>query len=119
MNKARKKREKVTLPEIYDSIPGNRHGAARRKQSPHRYPKAPPDNEHLFIYKDFDTSLTQVKTQHRKFPALQDTTKVRGEDLIRDRLLSFKVRNGSIGTFDEKMHHREYTINEKTDARKQ
>ena len=96
-----------------------RHGAKRRKQSPHKYPAAPPDNEHLFIYKDFDTSLTAVKNPHRRLPSLEQTTKMRGEDLIRDRLLSFKVRNGSIGTFDERMRNKEYTINQKSDARRQ
>ena len=47
---------------------------------------------------------------------MQYTTKLRNEDLIRDRLLSFKVRNGSLATFDQR-DRREATINERTEAR--
>lgn len=48
----------------------------------------------MLIYKDFDTSLTKVKTAIRKLPFLEQTTSKRSEDLIRDRLLSFNVKNG-------------------------
>lgn len=50
------------------------------------------------IYKDFDTSLTKVKNAIKKLPLLEQTTSKRGEDLIRDRLLSFNVKNGYIST---------------------
>lgn len=54
------------------------------------------ESENLFIYKDFDTTLTKVKTPMKKLPILKQTTSQRGEDLIRDRLLSFNVKNGQV-----------------------
>ena len=50
----------------------------------------------MFIYKDFDTSLTSVKKPRDRKAAIDETTRMRDEDLIRDRLLSFKYRNGSV-----------------------
>lgn len=52
----------------------------------------------MFIYKDFDTSLTSVKKPRDRKAAIDETTRMRDEDLIRDRLLSFKYRNGSVQT---------------------
>ena len=55
----------------------------------------------------------------RKLPGLDQTTNQREQDLIRDRLLSFKVRNGSLAAFDSPIKkHRMITINERTQARK-
>lgn len=54
------------------------------------------ESENLLIYKDFDTTLTKVKTPMKKLPILKQTTSQRGEDLIRDRLLSFNVKDGQI-----------------------
>ena len=55
-------------------------------------------DENMFIYKDFDTSLTKVGGNKNYHPAMQKTTSVRGEDLIRDRLLTFKYKNGQVET---------------------
>ena len=66
------------------------------KVSPKKKPAAKDDP--LFIYKDFDTSLTKVGGNKNYHPPLTKTTSVRGEDLIRDRLLSFKYRNGQVST---------------------
>ena len=74
------------------------------------------DNENLLIYKDFDTSLTKVKHAVRKLPLLEQTTSKRGEDLIRDRLLSFNVKNGFISTEDRKAKSQLKTMNERSEA---
>ena len=77
--------------------PGN-----RRLFKPATEKKKKQNEEHLFIYKDFDTSLTKVGGNKNVLPSTDLTTSVRGEDLIRDRLLSFKYRNGSLtNTIDE------------------
>ena len=74
----------------------------------------------MFIYKDFETSLTKVKGQVTKLPALGQTTAKRPEDLIRDRLLSFNIRNGVATKFDpDPLRRKDGTINEKTEALKQ
>lgn len=72
--------------------------------------------DRLFICKDFDTALTKVKLPVQFLPGMDKTTNLRDEDLIRDRLLSFKVRNGSLATYEHR-DKREYTINERTAAR--
>ena len=84
----------------------------KRKPSP---PKNR-DNENLLIYKDFDTTLTKVKHAVRKLPLLEQTTSKRGEDLIRDRLLSFNVKNGVITSEERKAKNQLKTINERSQA---
>ena len=83
------------LPNIYASAPSRNFRAKR-----HTSPVKRKDNENLFIYKDFDTSLTKVKVPVTRLPALNQTTSKRPEDLIRDRLLSFAVKNGQLSQFD-------------------
>ena len=66
-------------------------------KSAKKLPAKPPkkkDYENMLIYKDFDTSLTKVKTPINVLPSMDKTTRKRGEDLIRDRLLAFKIKNG-------------------------
>lgn len=76
--------------------------AKRRYLKPATEKKPKKNEEHLFIYKDFDTTLTKVGGNKNMHPAVDLTTSIRGEDLIRDRLLSFKYRNGSLqNTIDE------------------
>ena len=60
----------------------------------------------MLIYKDFDTSLTKVKTPLNMLPSMDKTTRKRGEDLIRDRLLAFKIKNGQMENFDPDPYHR-------------
>ena len=48
------------------------------------------------IYKEFDTSLTKVKGPVNRLPHLKQTTNQRPDDMIRDRLLSFNVKNGQV-----------------------
>ena len=81
------------LPDIYATAQAQ---TVPRKPQPS--PSKKKDNENLLIYKDFDTSLTKVKNAIKKLPLLEQTTSKRGEDLIRDRLLSFNVKNGYIST---------------------
>ena len=80
------------MPEI-NIKPGDAN-SKRKKMLPKKKPE--PRDENLFIYKDFDTSLTKVRGNKNVHPALTKTTSMRGEDLIRDRLLTFKYRNGSV-----------------------
>lgn len=56
----------VHLPNIYESAP-SRNFRARKNTSPQRVKKDP---ENLFIYKDFDTSLTKVKVPIKKLAFL-------------------------------------------------
>lgn len=79
------------MPNIYadDKSRNFRH---KRNTSPGRKK----DTENLFIYKDFDTSLTKVKVAVGRLAPVDKTTSIRGEDLIRDRLLSFNVKNGHL-----------------------
>ena len=86
----------VTLPEIYQSIKG-RNRQKTIVSSPQRKRV---NEENLFIYKDFDTSLTAVKGPVKQLALLDQTTSKRGEDLIRDRLLSFNLRSGNLNTLD-------------------
>lgn len=81
------------LPDIYATAQ-----AQTGPRKPQPSPSKKKDNENLLIYKDFDTSLTKVKNAIKKLPLLEQTTSKRGEDLIRDRLLSFNVKNGYIST---------------------
>ena len=69
---------------------------SKKKKIPKKAPE--PKDDPMFIYKDFDTSLTKVGGNMNVHPAMVKTTSVRGEDLIRDRLLTFKYRNGSVQT---------------------
>ena len=108
----------ISLPSIYSSIPGRNRDRFKSKQSPQKsLKKGEPEN--LFIYKDFDTSLTAVKGNIKKLPLLEQTTKTRGEDLIRDRLLSFNVRNGSLASLDRNANYRQDTMIERSAALKQ
>ena len=67
------------------------------------------------IYKDFDTSLTAVKTAVNRLPRLTQTTSKRPEDLIRDRLLSFNVKNGKVTKLGrDSLPRDKFTINDKT-----
>ena len=97
------------LPNIYETAP-SRNFRAKKNTSPARVRK---DFENLFIYKDFDTSLTKVKTPIRHYPRLGQTTAKRPEDLIRDRLLSFNVNGGKLSAMDRGRSKQE-TINERT-----
>ena len=99
------------LPNIYENAPSRnfrkkRHTDAGKKK----------DSENLFIYKDFDTSLTKVKTHIKQLPRLNQTTAVRGEDLIRDRLLSFQVKQGQLSSVKVGGRGRMATINERSEA---
>ena len=98
------------MPNIYaDGKTRNlRH---KRNTSPgRRHP------ENLFIYKDFDTSLTKVKVAVGKLAPVNKTTSKRGEDLIRDRLLSFNVKNGNLSETRNDGRARAHTINERSDV---
>jgi hypothetical protein len=66
----------------------------KHKTNPQKLMKDDP----MFIYKDFDTSLTKTKGNMNKIPSMDNRTSIRGEDLIRDRLLTFKYRHGSVQT---------------------
>ena len=68
------------------------------------------------IYKDFETSLTAVKHPINKLPRLGQTTAKRAEDLIRDRLLSFSVKNGVVSRLGRDTANKSITINEKAKA---
>ena len=71
--------------------------------------------ENLFIYKDFETNLTKVKVPVTRLPSLGQTTNKCAEDLIRDRLLSFNVRDGVATKFDPDPNRRLHpTINQRT-----
>jgi hypothetical protein len=71
-------------------------GADKSKRKKVTKKEPVPKDDPMFIYKDFDTSLTKVGGNKNVIPAMVKTTSVRGEDLIRDRLLTFKYRNGSV-----------------------
>ena len=73
-------------------------GADKSKRKKVTKKEPVPKDDPMFIYKDFDTSLTKVGGNKNVIPAMVKTTSVRGEDLIRDRLLTFKYRNGSVQT---------------------
>lgn len=87
----------LTLPQIKASVAD---GRARFRNRRAKSPQKKKDDESLFIYKDFDTSLTAVKGNIKKLPILEQTTAQRGHDMIRDRLLSFNVRNGSLAALE-------------------
>ena len=75
--------------------------------------------ENMFIYKDFETSLTKVKSPVTKLPMLAQTTQKRPEDLIRDRLLSFNIRNNVANRFDPDPNRpRSRSINERSQSLK-
>ena len=83
--------QEVALPDIYTTLqPKDRFKRKQEKK------KKPEREENLFIYKDFDTSLTQVKGNIKQLPVLKETTTIQGRDLLRDRLLSYNVRGGSL-----------------------
>ena len=69
----------------------------------------------MFIYKDFDTSLTKVKGPVKRLPKLEQTTGQRGEDLIRDRLLSFNVKDGHLENSRNVGNRRVATMNERSE----
>jgi len=104
----------VTLPEIYQSI----HGRNRNKTIEKSPQRKKANEENLFIYKDFDTSLTAVKGPVKKLALLGQTTSKRGEDLIRDRLLSFNLRSGHLNTLD-RGDRKEETMIERSAALKE
>ena len=62
----------LSLPEIKASVLDDRD----RKKFPNRraISHKKKDDENLFIYKDFDTSLTAVKGNIKKLPVLEQTT---------------------------------------------
>lgn len=92
--------ERLMLPELPYLEPQKLQTSSRRFRSPPKKVDKKKESENLFIYKDFDTSLTKVKGHIKQMPRLDQTTSQRGEDMIRDRLLSFNVRDGSLSTFD-------------------
>ena len=69
-----------------------------KKKRPLTKKKTVKKDENLFIYKDFDTSLTKVGGNVNVIAGIDKTTSMRGEDLIRDRLLTFKYKNGKVET---------------------
>ena len=101
----------LSLPDIYETHDGR--GRKMRVKSPLKK-KVVSENENLFIYKDFDTSLTKVKGNIKKLPVIGQTTSKRGEDLIRDRLLSFNVKNGQLSNFDSSKSTGERTMIERS-----
>ena len=85
--------DNLQLPDIY-GLHGDGYKKPKRRPDSRFRKKEKPEN--LFIYKDFDTTLTKVKGPLKCLPKLDQTTRIRGEDLIRDRLLSFKVKDGNL-----------------------
>ena len=57
----------LSLPDIYETHDGR--GRKMRAKSPPKK-KVVSENENLFIYKDFDTSLTKVKGNIKKLPVI-------------------------------------------------
>ena len=57
-----------------------------------------------------------MKGPIKKLPLLDETTGKRGEDLLRDRLLSFNVRNGNLSNFDSGKDRLEPTMIERSVA---
>ena len=111
--------EELTLPGIKASVVTDANN--RRRLLNNRRDKSPlkkKEDDNLFIYKDFDTSLTAVKGNIRKLPVLQQTTAQRGQDMIRDRLLSFNVRNGSLAALDRSERKGPTTMIERSEALK-
>ena len=49
---------------------------------------------------------------------MEQTTKIRGEDLIRDRLLSFKVKDGNLEMLDPRDKRAPKTMIERSEALK-
>ena len=49
---------------------------------------------------------------------MEKTTKIRGEDLIRDRLLSFKVKDGNLEMLDPRDKRAPKTMIERSEALK-
>ena len=84
--------EEISLPLIKASVIGDRQRFRKMKSPPN---KRKNDPESLFIYKDFDTSLTAVKGPLKSLAKIEQRTAQRGSDMIRDRLLSFDVRDGN------------------------
>ena len=87
--------EELSLPEILSIGKGRNNNKLKSPQK-----KRDVSSESLMIYKDFDTSLTAVKGNIKKLPVLHQTTAQRGEDLIRDRLLSFNMRKGQMSSIE-------------------
>ena len=109
----------LSLPDIYETLDGRNRKVRARSPPKKRFANkggGDGDSENLFIYKDFDTSLTKVKGHIKKLPLLDETTGKRGEDLLRDRLLSFNVRNGNLSNFDSGKDRHEPTMIERSVA---
>ena len=109
--------QQFSLPQIKASVTDDRNNRFknRRAKSP---VKKRGEDENLFIYKDFDTSLTAVKGNIRKLPILDQTTAQRGQDMIRDRLLGFNVRNGSLAGLNDRSGKAPHTMIERSEALK-
>ena len=105
----------LQLPDIY-GLHGD--GYKKKKRRPPSKYKKPEKPENLFIYKDFDTSLTKVKGPLKWLPEMDKTTRIRGEDLIRDRLLSFKVKDGNLEMLDPRDKRAPKTMIERSEALK-
>ena len=102
--------EEGYLPSIYEVTPSRNF----KKKMQTTIAKKKQD-ENLMIYKDFDTSLTAVKTAVNRLPRLGQTTSQRPEDMIRDRLLSFNVKNGKVTKLGrDSLPSNKVTINDKT-----
>ena len=54
---------------------------------------------------DFPSQLIALDHVARYLPQLDQTTKIRGEDLIGDRLLSLKVKDGNFEMLDPRDKH--------------
>lgn len=51
-----------------------------------------------------------------KLPKLQQTTNQRPEDMIRDRLLSFNVKNGRLSAMDSAKSQKMITIKQRSES---
>ena len=85
-----KKEEFLYLPQL-----------SQRKLGEDRNRGVIPARNHLFTYKEMDFSLTQVGGNKRFHPMIGQTTYKMGQDQIRDNLMQFHIRHGSMSYVDQ------------------
>ena len=85
-----KKEELLYLPQL-----------SPRKLGGDRNKLGLPARNHLFTYKEMDFSLTQVGGNQRFHPLIGQTTYKKGQEQIRDNLMQFHIRHGSMSYVDQ------------------
>ena len=69
---------------------------SQRKLGENRNKDGIPARNHLFTYKEMDFSLTSVGGNKRFHPMIGQTTYKKGQEQIRDNLMQFHIRHGTM-----------------------